>query len=132
MKQTSLLFILLLNLSLLIPASGQKAKGGCDKVTVTEILGYPLVYFATGFRDCAADVGADRECCRVVTLGFTQMHPKFWLEKQKDSGDWVEVGSPKVGGTGTAFMGLDPENDHGIYRVRILTPYYNENICKAN
>jgi Secretion system C-terminal sorting domain len=105
----------------------QTSKGGCTEVKLTEIPTYPLVYSLSSAKNCEEQVGG--ECCRIAGPLSTPavMLPKLWLE-QLVSGNWTTVGSPVYGGVGTAFTNLT----HGTYRIKILTPYFNENICKKD
>ena len=68
-------------------------------------------------------------CCKIVIGGLNQLKPKLWLEKLSNSGNWFPVDGPIYGGVGKSFANLDPISNHGTYRVKILTPYYNEGSC---
>jgi hypothetical protein len=108
------------------PLHAQVAVGGCDKVTVTQVpSGYPNVLFVPAPSSTCPPI--ENECCKLVGLTPTPMLPLFTLQKLDASGAWVQASAP---GTASVFN-LDPIGDHGVYRVKIVTPYFKENECGA-
>lgn len=112
---------------ILHPAQAQIAVGGCDKVTVTQIpSGYPNVVTADLFvaGNCPP---IENQCCKIAASAVKQMLPELTLQKLHASGAWVQASTPQT----ASVFNLDPISDHGVYRVKIVTPYFRENECAA-
>jgi hypothetical protein len=131
MKHLTFLFLFVFGIFANSEISAQTAIGGCDFVKVTSIPSYPVVYTGDGYPGTfSRKIVGDSVACTWLALfpqNVRQMLPLLTLEKWI-SGAWGAVQGPVEGGVGFTFTNVAP----GKYRVKILTPYYNENKCHVD
>lgn len=130
MKNLTLLFLFLFGILQSADLNSQTAIGGCDFVQVTHIPPYPVVYKYDGPGIFSRKVLGDSIICTYIPSFPTfvkVMLPLLTLEKWENN-SWIIAQGPVEGGAGYKFLNVSP----GRYRVKILTPYYDENNCDVD
>ena len=124
----NLIFVLCVLFSLQSFLFGQTAEGGCSQVTLLTVPLYPKVWIASAVDDCGKDpcFNKEEECCAIGIWKIRPMPPKLFLQKKNNFGNWVTVSGPKYGFPPYIFENV---NEKGMYRIKIITPYYDENSC---